>query len=54
MGQKDYKRIIRTFGEKTSLPKVRGYSSGRQEGTKLPLRLRYPIVKKTATKKKVA
>jgi hypothetical protein len=28
--------------------------SGNKEGTKLPSRLRYPIVKKTATKKKVA
>ena len=54
MVPQDYKRIIRTFGEKTPLPKVRGYSSGRKKGTKLPSRLRYPIVKKTATKKKVA
>ena len=54
MVQKDYKRIIRTFGKETPPPKPRGYSSGREKGQKLPTRLRYPIVKKTASKKKVA
>ncbi len=52
--QRDYKRIIRTFGTSSPSPKVRGYSSGREKGTKLPSRLRYPTVKKTASKKKTA
>ncbi|MBL1210206.1 hypothetical protein [Geminocystis sp. GBBB08] len=52
--QRDYKRIIRTFGIPSPSPKVRGYSSGREKGTKLPPRLRYPTVKKTASKKKTA
>jgi hypothetical protein len=54
MVQRDYKRIIRTFGIPSPLPKVRGYSSGREKGTKLSPRLRYPTVKKTASKKKTA
>ena len=54
MIQRDYKRIIRTFGTPSPSPKVRGYSSGREKGTKLPSRLRYPTVKKTASKKKTA
>ncbi len=33
--QRDYKRIIRTFGTSSPSPKVRGYSSGREKGTKL-------------------
>lgn len=52
MVQRDYERIIRTFGKTAPSPKPRGYSSGRKKGTKLPPRLRYPTVKKTATKKK--
>ncbi len=52
MVQRDYERIIRTFGKTAPSPKTRGYSSGRKKGTKLPPRLRYPTVKKMATKKK--
>ena len=52
MVQRDYERIIRTFGKPTPSPKTRGYSYGRKKGTKLSPRLRYPTVKKTATKKK--
>ena len=52
--QKDYTRIIRTFGEKPSLPKPRGYSSGRREGEKLPTKIIYPIVKKQYSKKKAS
>ena len=52
MVQRDYERIIRTFGKTAPSPKTRGYSSGRKKGTKLSPRLRYPTVKKTATKKK--
>lgn len=54
MVQKDFKRIIHTFGGETPSPKVRGYSPGREKGIKLPPRLRYPMVKKTASKKKTA
>lgn len=54
MVQRDYQRIIRTFGKSAPSPKVRGFSSGRKKGTKLPSRLRYPTVKKTASKKKTA
>ncbi|WP_308255795.1 transposase [Geminocystis sp. GBBB08] len=52
--QRDYKRIICTFGTAVPLPKVRGYSSGRKKGTKLSPRLRYPTVKKMASKKKAS
>ena len=54
MVQKDFKRIIRTFGSQTVSPKPRGYSSGRKKGTKMTPRKQYPVVKKTSTKKKVA
>ena len=54
MVQKDFKRIIRTFGSGTVSPKPRGYSSGRKEGTKMTPRQQYPVGKKTSTKKKVA
>ena len=53
MVQRDYQRIIHTFGTAVPSPKVRGYSPGREKGTRLPPRLRYPIVKKTASKKKI-
>ncbi len=52
--QKDLKRIIRTFGEKPSSPKPRGYSSGRKKGEKLPTKIIYPIVKKQYSKKKAS
>ena len=52
--QKDFKRIIRTFGEKTTLPKPRGYSSGRKKGEKLPSKIIYPIVKKHFSKKQAS
>lgn len=52
--QKDFKRIIRTFGEKPSSPKPRGYSSGRKKGEKLPTKIIYPIVKKQYSKKKAS
>jgi hypothetical protein len=52
--QKDFKRIIRTFGEKPSLPKLRGYSSGSKKGEKLPTKIVYPIVKKQYSKKKAS
>ena len=54
MVQKDFNRIIRTFGSGTVSPKLRGYSSGRKKGTKMTPRKQYPVVKKTSTKKKVA
>lgn len=52
--QKDFKRIIRTFGEKTTSPKPRGYSSGRKKGEKLPPKIIYPIVKKQFQAKKAS
>ena len=52
--QKDFKRIIRTFGEKPSSPKPRGYSSGRLKGEKLPTKIIYPIVKKQYSNKKAS
>ena len=32
MVQRDYERIIRTFGKPTPSPKTRGYSYGRKKG----------------------
>jgi hypothetical protein len=52
--QKDFKRIIRTFGEKSASPKPRGYSPGRLKGEKLIPKIKYPIVKKQFNKKKAS
>jgi hypothetical protein len=44
--QRDFKRIIRQLGTPAIDPKPRGYSPGRPLGTRLPPRVRSPVVKK--------
>jgi hypothetical protein len=46
--QRDFKRIIRQLGTPAADPKPRGYSPGRSRGTRLPPRVRSPVVKKGA------
>jgi len=46
--QRDFKRIIRQLGTPAASPKPRGYSPGRPVGTRLPPRVRSPVVKKGA------
>jgi hypothetical protein len=44
--QRDFARIIRQLGTPAAAPKPRGYSPGRPAGTRLPPRVRSPVVKK--------
>jgi hypothetical protein len=46
--QRDFKRIIRQLDTPAADPKPRGYSPGRLVGTRLPPRVRSPVVKKGA------
>jgi hypothetical protein len=47
MTQRGFGRFIRQLGSPTCLPKPRGYSPGRPAGTRLPPRVRSPVVKKS-------
>ncbi len=44
--QRDFTRIIRHLGTPAAAPKPRGYSPGRPLGTRLPPRVRSPVIKK--------
>ena len=46
--QRDFNRIIRQLGTPAADSKPRGYSPGRPAGTRLPPRVRSPVVKKGA------
>ena len=45
--QRDFGRIIRTFGTPAQPPQPRGYSSGRVRGTRCPQRERHTVVVKS-------
>lgn len=48
--QRDFARIIRQLGTPAQLPKRRGYSPGRPNGTRLPPRVRHKVVVKRLLK----
>ena len=46
MVQRDYLRIISEFETPANDPKPRGKSPGRLQGTKIPPRIPYPVIRK--------
>lgn len=50
--QRDFGRIIRQIGTPAKPPKLRGISSGRRKGTKLPARVRQKVLVKSKQKEK--
>ena len=47
--QRDFERLLRTFGTPARPPKPRGKSPGRAKGTRLPPRKRHKVLKKSAS-----
>ena len=48
--QRDFRRLIRQLGTPTRAAKPRGKSPGRRKGTRLPPRIRHPVLRKAAQK----